>query len=185
MGSRDAAPPVNDDGHDSVPPPASHVTEAPPYWSTGPTRHSRSTSYHSLNQTRPPAIVLEDNTDDLHDHSQSCWAQSVSIDEYVVVSGPTGIGAYVVWHCTVSTLKGGDLCIRKRYSEFDRLREDLVRAFPHAEVMIPPLPRKSVVSRFRPKFLEQRKMGLEHFLNCVLLNPEFASSPILKDFIFY
>lgn len=98
-----------------LPPPASHVTDdAPPYWTSRPGRHSRSTSYHSLNQTRPPAILLEDNTDDRHDHSQSCWAQSVSIDEYVVVSGPTGIGAYVVWHCTVSTLKGGDLCIRKR-----------------------------------------------------------------------
>ncbi|KAK4629703.1 PX domain-containing protein [Fulvia fulva] len=163
------------------------VTDAPPFWSSN-ARHSRSistASYHSLNQTRPPAIVLEDHSDDGHLQAQSCWARAVSIDEYVVVSGPTGIGAYVVWHCTVSTLKGGDLSIRKRYSEFDRLREDLVRAFRHAEAMIPELPRKSVVSRFRPKFLDQRRDGLSHFLNCVLLNPEFASSPILKDFIFY
>lgn len=133
MGSRDLSPglggqhppPVDSStaptpahhGHapaaESVPPPSSHVTDAPPYWMSGPARHSRSTSYHSLNQTRPPAILLEDNTDDRHDHSQSCWAQSVSIDEYVVVSGPTGIGAYVVWRCTVST-QGGDLCLRKR-----------------------------------------------------------------------
>lgn len=58
------------------------------------------------------------------------------------------------------------LCSRSfnRYSEFDQLRADLVRAFPHAEAMIPQLPRKSVVSRFRPKFLEQRKAGLSHFL---------------------
>jgi hypothetical protein len=89
-----------------------------------------------------------------------------------------------------------------RYSEFDQLRSDLVRSFPHAEAMIPQLPRKSVVSRFRPKFLEQRKNGLSHFLKYVaslptnvhvlltrvssfiLLNPEFAASPILKEFIF-
>jgi hypothetical protein len=51
-----------------------------------------------------------------------------------------------------------------RYSEFDQLRTNLVRAFPHAEAMIPELPRKSVVSRFRPKFLEARKAGLSHFL---------------------
>lgn len=67
--------------------------------------------------------------------------------------------------------------------------------------MIPELPRKSVVSRFRPKFLEARKRGLNHFLkcelpsqtailgtdtisSCILLNPEFASSPVLKDFVF-
>ena len=51
-----------------------------------------------------------------------------------------------------------------RYSDFDQLRMDLIRSFPHAEAMIPELPRKSVVSRFRPKFLEHRKAGLSHFL---------------------
>jgi hypothetical protein len=54
-----------------------------------------------------------------------------------------------------------------RYSEFDRLRENLVKAFPHAEGSIPKLPRKSVVSRFRPRFLEQRKNGLSHFIKYV------------------
>lgn len=158
----------------------------PPYWS-GETRHARSisnASYQSLGFSRPSAILLEDHSEETNVLSQSCWAKSATIDEYVLVSGPTGIGAYVVWHCTVATLKGGDMTIRKRYSEFDQLRADLVRAFPHAEAMIPQLPRKSVVSRFRPKFLEARKAGLSHFLNCILLNPEFAASPILRDFIF-
>ena len=54
-----------------------------------------------------------------------------------------------------------------RYSEFDRLRENLVKSFPHAEGSIPQLPRKSVVSRFRPRFLEQRKNGLNHFIRYV------------------
>lgn len=55
-----------------------------------------------------------------------------------------------------------------RYSEFDRLRENLVKSFPHAQGSIPQLPRKSVVSRFRPRFLEQRKNGLNHFIRYVL-----------------
>lgn len=154
----------------------------PPYW-----LHSRSisnASYQSIGYPRPGAIVLEDHSEEDNIFSQSCWARHATIDEYVLISGPTGIGAYVVWHCTVETLKGGDVTIRKRYSEFDQLRADLVRAFPHAEAMIPQLPRKSIVSRFRPKFLEARKAGLSHFINCILLNPEFAASPILKDFIF-
>ena len=54
-----------------------------------------------------------------------------------------------------------------RYSEFDKLRTDLIRSCPHAEAMIPELPRKSVVSRFRPEFLEKRKEGLSHFLKYV------------------
>lgn len=160
-----------------------HLTDAPPFWS----RHDRSVStvsYHSINHERPTPILLEDRSEEEHEASIGCWAKSVAIDDFTVISGPTGIGAYVVWHCTIDTLKGGDLAIRKRYSEFDQLRSDLVRSFPHAEAMMPKLPRKSTVSRFRPKFLDQRKAGLEHFMNCILLNPEFAASPVLKDFIF-
>ncbi|KAG8623021.1 hypothetical protein KVT40_007997 [Elsinoe batatas] len=153
------------------------LLHSPPFWN----RHGRSVSEAS-SILKPSAISLEDHTDE-DDHS-GCWAKHVSIDDYVVISGSTGIGAYVVWSCTVETLKGAPFTIRKRFSEFDKLRSDLVRAFPHAEASIPPLPRKSVISRFRPKFLDARKAGLSHFLHCILLNPEFAGSPILRDFVF-
>lgn len=33
---------------------------------------------------------------------------------------------------------------------------------------MPPLPRKSIVSRFNPKFLEKRKEGLTYFLKYIL-----------------
>ena len=49
---------------------------------------------------------------------------------------------------------------------------------------MPQLPLKGVVAKFRPKFLERRKAGLQYFLNCVLLNPEFSRSPVLKEFLF-
>ncbi|KAI7461231.1 hypothetical protein KC351_g16917 [Hortaea werneckii] len=185
---------------------------SPPFW----TLHARtisSASYHSLDHaTAPHPISLEDHTTDTAPHhiSQSCWAQSVTIDSYTILTGPTGIGAYVVWSCRISVLPQNTgtgtgtgttdptdptsgssshphyaiLPLRKRYSEFDALRTNLVRSFPHAEAMIPALPRKSVVSKFRPWFLEQRRLGLEHFLNCILLNPEFAASPVVKGFVF-
>ncbi|GAB1733462.1 hypothetical protein NU195Hw_g9366t1 [Hortaea werneckii] len=191
---------------------------SPPFW----TPHARtisSASYHSLDDraTSPHPISLEDHTTDTASHppSQSCWAQSVTIDSYTILTGPTGIGAYVVWSCRISVLpqptsntsdhhaasddtplpvpttttsssinRSNILHLRKRYSEFDTLRTNLVRSFPHAEAMIPALPRKSVVSKFRPWFLEQRRLGLEHFLNCILLNPEFAASPVVKGFVF-
>lgn len=94
---------------------SSNVTDAPPFWSTS--RHRRTTSSESLNQTRPAAIVLEDHSKNDDEQALSCWAQSVTIDDYSVVSGPSGIGAYVVWHLTVSTLKGGDMPLNKRYLE--------------------------------------------------------------------
>jgi hypothetical protein len=166
----DAAPADEPETSDKPVSGSSPIT-TPPYW-YGETRHGRTVSnasYQSIGYQRPAQILLEDHSEEDNVLSQSCWAKSATIDEYVLVSGPTGIGAYVVWHCTVETLKGGDMTIRKRYSEFDQLRADLVRAFPHAEAMIPQLPRKSVVSRFRPKFLEARKAGLSHFLKYVLI----------------
>lgn len=38
--------------------------------------------------------------------------------------------------------------------------------------------------RTQPKFLDKRRLGLNYFLKCILLNPEFAGSPVLKEFVF-
>lgn len=70
--------------------------------------------HHQHHHTASPAIVLEDHSDDHDEHALSCWATSVTVDGYSVVSGPTGIGAYVVWSCTVKTLKGSHVLINKR-----------------------------------------------------------------------
>jgi hypothetical protein len=89
--------------------------------------------------------------------------------------------------------------IRKRYSEFDDLRHKLLQTFPYSAAAMPPLPPKSVISKFRPKFLENRRAKLQYFLkcaypltgwtiadshSCILLNPEFSGSPVLKEFLF-
>jgi len=57
--------------------------------------------------------------------------------------------------------------IRKRYSEFDDLRRRLVYTFPNFEAAVPGLPPKSVISKFRPRFLEKRRAGLQYFLKHV------------------
>ncbi|KAJ4319473.1 hypothetical protein N0V94_003897 [Neodidymelliopsis sp. IMI 364377] len=159
----------------------------PPYWQRHERNASRMSSYASDAGAR---IVLEDHTDEGSEQCKVLWAKHVTIDDYVVVSGTApGLGAYspgqyVVWNCTVETLDGGPMKIRKRYSEFEDLYQKLVRTFPHAVGSMPQFPPKSVVSRFRPRFLERRKQGLSYFLNCILLNPEFAGSPVLKEFLF-
>jgi hypothetical protein len=86
---------------------------SPPYW-YGHGRTVSNASYHSIGPSRPVPITLEDHSEEGNELSEGCWAKSATIDEYVLVSGPTGIGAYVVWHCTVETLKGGHMTIRKR-----------------------------------------------------------------------
>jgi len=157
----------------------------PPYW-----QHRRQISHASVISTtstitKPPPIILEDHTGELEALTSPLWARSVSIENHVLVAGNiTGVGSYVVWICKVFTLDGGSMIIRKRYSEFEALRERLALTFPKSGSSLPPLPPKSLIYRFRPEFLEKRRAGLAYFLNCILLNPEYAGSAVLKEFIF-
>lgn len=95
---------------------AAAIHHPPPFWNTN--RHGRTVSdasYTSVRHLRPPPIRLEDHSEEDHEQGKACWAKHVTIEDYTVVSGGTGIGAYVVWNCTVETLKGGPFTIRKRY----------------------------------------------------------------------
>ncbi|TVY68757.1 PX domain-containing protein [Lachnellula suecica] len=155
---------------------------SPPYWVQG---HQRSFSQISVESVPKGGITLQDNTDGEDAKNKACWAKSVQIEDHVIINdNRTRIGAFVVWNINVETLQGGTMRVRKRYSEFDDLRHKLLQTFPNSEAAMPPLPRKSVISKFRPKFLENRRTGLQYFLNCILLNPEFSGSPVLREFLF-
>lgn len=156
----------------------------PPYWVQS---HQRSFSNISIESIVAGAITLQDNEDGQDTKSKFCWAKSVHIEDHVVINERrTGIGAFVVWNITVETLrvnnshifgstkryadsiKGSSFRIRKRFSEFDDLRQKLLQTFPNSEGAMPPLPPKSVISKFRPRFLENRRVGLQYFLKFVL-----------------
>jgi hypothetical protein len=155
---------------------------SPPYWQT---RQRGNSSISDVSRKRLSGpIRLTDNSEEESDQSRACWAKSARVEDYVIISGSmskAGLGSYVVWNCTVETLnvgvaslvirhlelmhaQGGSFKIRKRYSEFDKLRNNLVKTFPHAGAALPEIPPKSMVHRFQPKFLEKRKIGLCHFL---------------------
>ncbi|KAI8959846.1 Phox-like protein [Daldinia sp. FL1419] len=159
---------------------------SPPYWINDHTNYARGMASVSVESLPAGGITLRDNeTNSLDDRGNACWARSVEITDYVTVNGSaTNIGAFVVWNIRVETLNGSYMNIRKRYSEFDDFRWRLVRTFPNFEAAVPELPPKSLISKFRPRFLERRRAGLQYFLNCILLNPEFSGSPVLKEFLF-
>ncbi|KAJ2972287.1 hypothetical protein NQ176_g7242 [Zarea fungicola] len=140
---------------------------APPYWQNMHL-HRRTASTQSSDSGRAiGAITLLDNEADEEeeDRNNACWAKSVEIVDYTVVNGgATSIGAFVVWNVRVETLHGSSMNIRKRYSEFDTLRHRLMKSFPNFDAAVPSLPPKSVISKFRPKFLEKRRAGLQYFL---------------------
>jgi hypothetical protein len=74
----------------------------PPYWHRHERHASRMSSYSSNHGHR---ISLEDHTAEGSEQCRVLWAKGVTIDDYVVVSGTApGLGAYVVWNCTVETL---------------------------------------------------------------------------------
>ncbi|RYP12157.1 hypothetical protein DL765_007456 [Monosporascus sp. GIB2] len=166
---------------------ASPAMTSPPYWMhhSGP-RHDRSVSNASVESIPTGGITLRDNeASSVDERGSACWARSVQVTDYVVVNGSaTSVGAFVVYNIRVETLNGSYMNIRKRYSEFDDFRWRLIRTFPGFEAAVPELPPKSIISKFRPRFLEKRRAGLQYFLNCILLNPEFSGSPILREFLF-
>ncbi|KAI0533691.1 PX domain-containing protein [Xylaria digitata] len=166
---------------------------SPPYWTARgsqdyPLGHGRTVSSASVDSLIPAGlgITLRDNENSsTDDRGDACWAKSVEVTDYVIVNGSaTNIGAFVVWNIRVETLSGSYINIRKRYSEFEDLRWRLMRTFPGFEAAVPELPPKSIISKFRPKFLEKRRAGLQYFLTCIMLNPEFSGSPVLKEFLF-
>ncbi|KAI9892364.1 MAG: PX domain-containing protein ypt35 [Vezdaea aestivalis] len=138
---------------------------SPPYWSHNRTASTLSTASSHNGHAQ---ITLEDHTEGSSEQSSALWAKKVVINDYVIVKGSrTGVGAYVVWNCTVERLDGGTMMIRKRYSEFDQLRQKLLLTYPNAGAAMPSLPPKSFISKFRPPFLEKRKIGLSYFLKQV------------------
>jgi hypothetical protein len=88
-------------GHASKPSSLSGIV--PPYW-----RHYRAASRASQSSTEGPRrnpITLEDHTGDpTCETNRGLWASGVKIDDYVIVEGITGVGAYVVWNCKIETL---------------------------------------------------------------------------------
>lgn len=185
------------------PPTMTSPITSPPYWLHGHTFDSQSTSRANNLSTEslvPGGITLQDNeaedSDDPRqrnseetrtsygrDRNKACWAKSVEVTSYVIVNGSaTNIGAFVVWNIRVQTLQGPYMNIRKRYSEFDDFRRDLIRSFPSFEAAVPVLPPKSVISRFRPRFLEKRRAGLQYFLKYATPS---HTLPTLRDHFAY
>jgi len=164
--------------------------QAPPYW-TAHQRTVSNVSYCSVhNKFKRAPIKLHDNTASTNPETENIvWAQYATIDSSTMITSAKNLGewaptSYVAYDITIETLDSGSIHISKRYSEFDELRQRLLLTFPLSEGAMPELPPKAVMSKFRPKFLEKRRDGLSHFLNWILLNPEFAGSRALKDWIF-
>ncbi|KAL7411400.1 Phox homologous domain-containing protein [Mrakia frigida] len=153
-------------------------------------RTSSSTRHHS------PILLLDNSNSSAATSSSSPashhpsrpFASSVVIPSYTVVGATPGLppppSSWVVFHVEITIAETGGLVReRKRYSEFWELKVALRKAFPHLKVTIPHLPPKSNISKFRPSFLEKRRVRLQEWLRIVLLHPDIGSCPIVKEWL--
>lgn len=104
----------------------------------------------------------------------------------VLVGDPHKVGSgyrsFTVYSCQARGADGKIYNIRKRYSDFGRLRDNLLRLYPQFKKHIPRMPSKKVVGKFEANFVETRRQGLEYFLSYVSLHPIVGCSPLIVRF---
>ena len=74
-----------------------------------------------------------------------------------------------------------DFKVRRRYSDFEWLRQNLILFYP--DCVVPSIPKKNYGDRFNELFILKRAKTLEKFLNNVLMDPILRNSSLLYDFL--
>lgn len=88
----------------------------------------------------------------------------------------------IVCRNNIPAFKLKNSTVRRRYSEFEWFKDALERE--SSRVNIPPLPGKVFTNRFSEEIIEQRRAGLERFLQIVAGHPLLQTgSKILVPFI--
>uniref|UniRef100_A0A8H8CE75 Endosomal/vacuolar adapter protein YPT35 n=1 Tax=Psilocybe cubensis TaxID=181762 RepID=A0A8H8CE75_PSICU len=172
--------------------------------SNTPVRTARPAKQSSSSRPRPRSlppesifsadIFLADNTGNTPAGAAPLFAQDVRIAGWSTVgdgggkfgSSKTigGSGAYVVYDCVITTREGTTMHVLKRYSAFEELRSSLKRTLPSSLLpLIPSLPPKSALGRFRPAFLDSRRKLLQFFLASVLLHPEIGGRDVVRKWV--
>lgn len=115
--------------------------------------------------------------------SSSTFARNAIISGWTCV-GDQKLGAYVVYDCVITTKEGNAIHMLKRYNDFVRLRHLLMRSLkPNLHVYVPRLPPKSPLARYRPVFLDRRRVALQSWLRNVVLHPEIGGCLVLRQWV--
>eukprot|EP00922_Rhytidocystis_sp_ex-Travisia-forbesii_P025709 GHVS01037716.1.p1 GENE.GHVS01037716.1~~GHVS01037716.1.p1 ORF type:complete len:689 (+),score=133.26 GHVS01037716.1:247-2313(+) len=126
----------------------------------------------------------EDNTDGmvvdgLYGTEMRTEKFKVRVSDPEVRSGTAGpLSKHIVYLVTGSSRRCGQFSSRKRYSDFQWLRDQLVLSLPG--VFVPPLPRKQKLGRFEEQFVEARRTGLEEFLGRLLNRKNICDTSLFR-----
>ncbi|KII87076.1 hypothetical protein PLICRDRAFT_42715 [Plicaturopsis crispa FD-325 SS-3] len=131
----------------------------------------------------PPSIFSNDIWLGDNSGESLAFARDVHISGWTHVGDALG-GAYIVYDCVIKTKEGTVIHAHKRYSAFVKLLSALRRTLPrNQQQLIPSLPPKSPLARFRPTFLDSRRRQLEYWLSTVLLHPEVGGSKAVREWV--
>lgn len=139
-----------------------------------------------LQNVAPLPIIMTDETPTPAHFNENSHITDVLVGDHHEINGDTG-SLYVVWsvRIIINEATYSLILLYKRYSEIEKFRADLVRAFPLESV--PPLPAKDSFKMQRlvllESWLETRRKGLQWFLSNVLLDPKFMHCQVITDFV--
>lgn len=133
---------------------------------------------------KPPSSILS-NDIWLGDNSgtSSLFAREVEIRGWTSVGDKLG-GAYIVYECVVRNKEGNVIHTHKRYNAFEELFTALHHTLPRQQHrIIPPLPPKVSLAKYRSTFLEKRRRLLQHWLSSVLLHPDLGGCQAVRSWL--
>ena len=87
-------------------------------------------------------------------------------------------GSYITYGISTIPL---DLNTRRRYSEFDWLKNYLDVKFPN--LIVPPISKKNILEKMSENLISKRSRTLEQFLNAIADHPILRNSQIFYDFL--
>ncbi|KAL4066107.1 Phox homologous domain-containing protein [Scleroderma yunnanense] len=160
------------------------IEESQPYDELGENEDVHEPSSSAVRSVRRPSSIFSHDIW-LGDHSgqSSTFSRDVRIGGWTNVGDQLG-GAFVVYDCAIRTKEGTTIHAHKRYSAFVELYHTLKCTLPrHLLHFIPPLPPKSPFARYRPAFLDRRRLQLQYWLSSVLLHPEIGACQAVRYWV--
>lgn len=90
--------------------------------------------------------------------------------------------SFTIYHLMVRNEgTGAETDVWRRYSEFDKLKKGIRKAFPSIEFAN--LPRKHIVGNLNNDVIEARRIMLERYLQEIIMNPVVLDSDLVRSFL--
>lgn len=168
------------DKSDKTSPSSSHIPTESQYTSVDISSSKSDTSHHQQSQSDDTTLQKLSNI-----QLKSVFHIQITHPEKHGEGITDSYISYLIESKTVlDTYSKPESHVRRRYSDFVWLRNNLVSEYPTS--IIPPLPDKlrlEYLDRFNPAFIEKRRLGLERFLGRVVRHPFLYMSESLRSFL--